>query len=91
MSNSSSTEPRDSYEINLAALFPVGKCFVVLESNSEFTREAKKVYVKPELIWKPLRNLELLLLADRCQPGCCRLQVIAAVTLEFETADHDKK
>jgi hypothetical protein len=85
----SGEEPRDDFEYNVAILYPVKRWFIGLEGNGESTSEVTKYYVTPELIWRPMKNLELLVAAPL---GVTRESadygVIGAISLELENLTH---
>jgi Putative MetA-pathway of phenol degradation len=82
-------EPRDEFLYNVAILYPVGRCVLALEGNGISTRDATDYYVTPELIWKPIPRLELLVAApigvtrDAADYG-----IVASVTLELDNITH---
>jgi hypothetical protein len=82
-------EPRDDFEYNVAILYPVKRWYLVLEGNGDSTSAVTTYYVTPELIWRPMKNLELLVAAPL---GITRESadygVIAAVSLELEDLTH---
>jgi len=55
--------PRNDFEYNLAILYPMKHWYVVLEGNGESGSDATTYYVTPELIWRPIKTLELLVAA----------------------------
>ena len=83
------SEPRDEFVYNVAILYPVRRCVLALEGNGISTDEATEYYVTPELIWKPMPRLELLVAApigvtrDAADYG-----VVASVTLELDNITH---
>ncbi len=82
-------EPRDDFEYNVAILYPVKRWYLVLEGNGESTSTVTTYYVTPELVWRPMKNLELLVAAPL---GVTRESadygVIGAVSLELENLTH---
>jgi len=85
----SGDEPRDDFEYNVAILYPVGRWCVVVEGNGESNSDSTTYYVTPELIWRPMKNLELLVAAPL---GITRESadygVVAEVSLELEGITH---
>jgi len=85
----SGEQPRDDFEYNVAVLYPVKRWCVVLEGNGESTSDVTMYYVTPELIWRPMKNLELLVAAPL---GVTRESadygVVATVSLELENLTH---
>jgi hypothetical protein len=81
----SGEEPRDDFEYDVAILCPVKRWYLVLEGNGESSSEVTTYYVTPELIWRPMKNLELLVAAPL---GITRESadygVIGAISLELE-------
>jgi hypothetical protein len=85
----SGKEPCDDFEYNVAILYPVKRWYLVLEGNGESTSEVTTYYVTPELIWRPMKTLELLVAVPL---GVTRESadygVIGAVSLELENLTH---
>lgn len=82
-------EPRDEFEYNVAILYPVGPCFLALEGNGISTRVATEYYVTPELIWKPMKRLELLVAAPiGVTSTSADYGIVASVTLELDNIIH---
>jgi hypothetical protein len=81
----SGDEPRDDFEYNVAILYPVKRWYVVLEGNGDSSSDVTTYYVTPELIWRPIKTLELLVAAPL---GVTRESadygVVATVSLELE-------
>jgi len=73
----------------VAILYPVKRWYLVLEGNGESTSEVTTYYVTPELIWRPMKTLELLVAVPL---GVTRESadygVIGAVSLELENLTH---
>jgi hypothetical protein len=82
-------EPKDEFEYNLALVYPLPSWFLVLEGNGESTHRQTKYYATPEVIWRPRKNVELLLAVP---VGVTRaggdFGVTGAITLEFDTVLH---
>jgi len=82
---SAGDEPRDDFEYNAAVLYPVKRWYVVLEGNGESSIDVTTYYVTPELIWRPIKTVELLVAAPL---GVTRKSadygVIVTVSLELE-------
>lgn len=78
-------EPLDDFEYNVAILYPVKRWYVAVEGNGESSSQVTTYYVTPELIWRPMKNLELLVAAPL---GVTRESadygVIGEVSLELE-------
>jgi hypothetical protein len=79
--------PRDDFEYNIAILYPVRAWYLALEGNGETNRKRTKYYITPELIWKPRREVELLLATS---VGVTRAAgdygIVASITFEFDNA-----
>jgi hypothetical protein len=85
----SGEEPRDDFEYNVAILYPVKRWYVVLEGNGESTSKVTKYYVTPELIWRPMKTLELLVAVPLgITHESADYGVIGAVSLELENLTH---
>jgi hypothetical protein len=82
-------EPRDNFVYNVALLYPIQRCFLVLEGNGTSTHELTTYYVTPELIWKPTTRLQFLIAAPI---GVTRTAadygIVASVTLELDNITH---
>ncbi len=82
-------DPRDEFEYNIAALYPIDRWFLVLEGNGISTRDATEYYITPELIWRPIPRLEFLVAAP---VGLTRTSadygIVASVTLELDNLTH---
>ncbi|MGD1018992.1 MAG: transporter [Verrucomicrobiia bacterium] len=85
----SGQEPRDDFEYNVVILYPVKRWYVGLEGNGDSTSAVTTYYVTPELIWRPMKSLELLVAAPL---GVTRESadygVIGEVSLELESVTH---
>jgi hypothetical protein len=82
-------EPKNEYEYNVALLYPIRQCFVVLEGNGETTSQNTKYYVTPELIWKPSKQLELFVAVPIAVTHAAGdYGVVVGVTLEIENVFH---
>jgi hypothetical protein len=81
----SDEEPRNDFEYNVAILYPVKRWCMVLEANGESSSDVTTYYVTPELIWRPMKTVELLVAAPlgvtRESADC---GVIVTVSLELE-------
>ncbi len=85
----SGQEPRDDFEYNVAVLYPVKRWCVVLEGNGESTSEMTTYYVTPELIWRPMKNIELLVAVPLgITHESADYGVIGAISLELENLTH---
>jgi hypothetical protein len=77
-------EPKNEFTYNLAVVYPVGQWFFAVEGNGTSTSRETKYYITPEVIWRPRRNVELLV-GVPC--GVTRAAgdygIIASVTFEF--------
>jgi hypothetical protein len=86
---SAGDEPRDEFEYNIAALYPVGRWFLVLEGNGVSTTDQSVYYVTPELIWKPMKNVKFMVAVP---VGVTRESadygIVAAITLELDSITH---
>ncbi len=78
-------EPRDEFEYNVAALYPIRDWFLVVEANGESTRRQTKYYLTPEVIWRPKRGFQVQVAAP---VGVTRAAgdygVVASVSFEFD-------
>jgi hypothetical protein len=78
-------EPRDDFEYNIALLYPIRGCFLVLEGNGESNHQRTKYYVTPEVVWKPIKNLQFLVAVPLGVTGAAGAYgVVATVTFELE-------
>ena len=81
----SGEEPRNDFEYNVAILYPVKRWCMVLEGNGESSRDKTTYYVTPELIWRPMKTVELLVATPL---GVTRESadygVVTTVSLELE-------
>jgi hypothetical protein len=85
----SGKEPRDDFEYNVAVLYPLKRWYIGVEGNGESSSEVTTYYVTPELIWRPMKNLELLVAVPL---GITRESadygVIGELSLELENLTH---
>jgi hypothetical protein len=80
-------DPRDEIAYNVALLYPVHTWYLTLEGNGETNQKRTKYYLTPELIWKPRREIELLLAAPVGVTRAARdYGIIASITFEFDNA-----
>jgi len=81
----SGDEPRDDFEYNMAVLYPAKRWCLVLEGNGESSSDMTTYYVTPELIWRPIRTVELLIAAPLgVTHESADYGVVATVSLELE-------
>jgi hypothetical protein len=77
--------PLDDFEYNAAILYPMKRWYVVLEGDGESSSAVTTYYITPELIWRPMKNLELLIATPLgITHESADYGVIGAVSLELE-------
>ncbi|HTS16751.1 MAG TPA: transporter [Verrucomicrobiae bacterium] len=85
----SGKDPKNDFEYNAAVLYPLKRWYVGVEGDGESDSDTTTYYVTPELIWRPMKPLELLVATPL---GITRESadygVVAIVSLELENLTH---